>query len=109
MAFRKSGMMLATAITLSTCGTGALAFDDGGFRQRPHHHHWRGPHNFYSGSAFVFRDRGNGTYIYSTGSGTSVVPKVILAPALSPKIIDVASQGDACSWEHGVCVIRGSN
>ena len=58
----------------------------------------------YSGAGSVYETDG-GTYVLSGGYPVYGAPQTA-APAPRAKIIDVARAGNACSYEHGVCVIR---
>lgn len=68
------------------------------------------PGGTYVGGISALRVRGNGNY-FAIGGGLSRQRATAAATAqLAPraKIIDVRAEtaGDACAYEHGVCIIR---
>lgn len=70
----------------------------------------------FSGSTWAWRDRGNGVYFGRDGWSEQVVD-VPAERSSGPKIITVGQNyhdsrydvHDGCSYEEGVCVIRGGN
>jgi hypothetical protein len=76
--------------------------------------HVRRPGNFYGGTTEAYSIRGVGNYFLRDYMPASATGRVVLAP--KAKIIDVEAEMDgnafasrACSFEAGVCVIRGGN
>ncbi len=112
MRFRNSAAMIAATIAIGLFSQAASAADS--FSRHHHQPSFHGWHirsgNFYSNWNSVHHVRGVGTYVVSNGSYVSDPgPCVVQAPSYGAKIIDVASEGNACSYENGVCVIRGTN
>jgi hypothetical protein len=64
----------------------------------------------YVGGISALRVRGNGNYFAISGGLSRKGTTVNMAAQLAPKakIINVRAEtaGDACSYEHGVCIIR---
>ncbi len=116
MNLRKRAAMTAVASILGITASGmtgqALLADDS---YRAGHHSQTYPNwhlrvrNFYSDWGSVLRVPGNGTYVYSNGSTRPIPePFVVEAPVQKVKIIDVATEQNACTYEYGICVIRGN-
>ncbi|MBB4403279.1 hypothetical protein GGD52_004202 [Agrobacterium tumefaciens] len=68
------------------------------------------PGGTYVGAISALRVRGNGNYFAIGGRLSRKSATVATGAQLAPKakIIDVraATAGDACAYEHGVCIIR---
>ncbi len=116
MNLRKRAAMTAAVLILGITGSGVtgqtlLASDPyltGHHSQTYPNWHLR-VRNFYSDWGSVRRVPGNGTYVYSNGSAVPIPePFVVEAPEQRVKIIDVATEQNACVYEYGVCVIRGN-
>ncbi|WP_252800910.1 hypothetical protein [Rhizobium sp. L1K21] len=103
MALRKFALVLSATVA-ATAFAGTLSAEPAGS------YHFGGWHlrggNYYSANQLVRYFHHNGTYVFSSGFSLPD-PFVITAPAPRAKIIDVKTQADPCSYEHGVCVIRG--
>lgn len=109
MRFQKSAISLIATLVFTASASTLLAEPAGS-----HHHSNIGKswtmrsHNYYSNWNDVRKIRGVGTYVVASGINTGAPDLYIVkAPAPGVKIIDVATQFDPCSYEHGVCVIRG--
>ena len=70
---------------------------------------------FYGGGLEAYPVSGNGIYFLQDGYGWGYEPAADSRPAPMAKVIDVdeamrtgrSASADACSYEHGVCIIRG--
>lgn len=70
---------------------------------------------FYGGGLEAYPISGNGIYFLQDGYGWGYEPAAVSRPAPMAKVIDVdqamrtshSASADACSYEHGVCIIRG--
>ncbi len=64
----------------------------------------------YAGGLSAYRDEGNGIYFSRDGGYSYLAGDTVAAGPTSKraKIIVVSPQvnASACSWEHGVCVVR---
>ena len=108
MALRKLAAALAAFGALAASSQALQAFDfERGAHLRPHQKR-SAPTIVYGGASSVFHIRGVGTYVFSSAA-SSLGLHIIPAPTRKAKIIDVADEPDSCSYENGVCVIRGSN
>jgi hypothetical protein len=114
---------MTTALVLIMFTASALAGSSDSNYQRGHrdrHHDYIGDNGLpsiiqgvgtFAGSLSAMRVRGNGTYVYADGLRPSFATHDIAPKA---KIITVGedfkgalSAHDGCSYESGVCVIRG--
>lgn len=82
----------------------------GYLRARPHQ-----LGGFYGGGVEAYPVAGNGIYFLQDGYGWGYEPAADSRPVPTAKVIDVdeatragrSAFADACSYEHGVCIIRG--
>ena len=117
--YRIAPRILTVAVAVSAAIPSSAA-DDFGARQNHHHRQQASvgtnglpsyiPHlGTYGGAISALRVRGNGNY-FAIDNGLSRPPRSGAAMPLAPKarIIHVndGANRSACSYEHGVCVIR---
>lgn len=70
---------------------------------------------YYGGDLYAYAERGNGVYFLRDGDDWQGREEARIMPLPKAKIIDVEDSlrgnssvaGNGCSFEHGVCVIRG--
>ncbi len=101
MALISKSPVVASAAACMMLATPALSHD-----LPRHHKHQR--YGLTVSSAVIYRDYGNGIYFLLSGNETPGTTGDVYTPPKA-KILDVESQaGDACSYEAGVCIIRGN-